>query len=65
MDSGVIGIELVNASELTTSVILCSIGYASGAQVNHAVSIELLVVEKLQHKERSWFVCVASELIAL
>jgi aquaporin Z len=46
---GVIGIGLVHALVLTA--IVYAIGYRSGAQVNPAVTIGLLVAGKISHKE--------------
>lgn len=51
---GVIGIGLVHALALTA--IVYSIGYRSGAQVNPAVTIGLLVAGKLKPKEASLYI---------
>jgi aquaporin Z len=51
---GVIGIGLVHALALTA--IVYSIGYRSGAQVNPAVTIGLLVSGKLTPKEASLYI---------
>jgi aquaporin Z len=51
---GVIGIGLVHALALTA--IVYSIGYRSGAQVNPAVTIGLLIVGKLKPKEAGLYI---------
>jgi len=51
---GVIGIGLVHALVLTA--IIYAIGYRSGAQVNPAVTIGLLVAKKIQVKEAVFYI---------
>ena len=51
---GVIGIVLVHALVLTA--IIYAIGYRSGAQVNPAVTIGLLVARKIKAKEAALYV---------
>lgn len=51
---GVIGIGLVHALALTA--IVYSIAYRSGAQVNPAVTIGLLIVGKLKPKEAGLYI---------
>jgi MIP family channel proteins len=56
---GVIGIGLVHALVLTA--IIYAIGYRSGAQVNPAVTIGLLVARKIKGKEAAIY--IAAQLI--
>jgi MIP family channel proteins len=56
---GVIGIGLVHALVLTA--IIYAIGYRSGAQVNPAVTIVLLVARKIKGKEAAIY--IAAQLI--
>jgi glycerol uptake facilitator-like aquaporin len=56
---GVIGIGLVHALVLTA--IVYAIGYRSGAQVNPAVTIGLLVARKLGVKEAALY--IASQIV--
>jgi aquaporin Z len=51
---GVIGIGLVHALVLTA--IVYAIGYRTGAQVNPAVTIGLLVARKIKGKEAEQFI---------
>jgi aquaporin Z len=51
---GIIGIGLVHALALTA--IVYAIGYRSGAQVNPAVTIGLLVARKIKGKEAEQFI---------